>query len=85
MDPHDLDDWLGQAARQGLIQAGSPVYDLARRAIANGLESLSPQQRDDYLRQVVPVLNEAARRQFARRALVSWRLGAPPMIPAARR
>jgi hypothetical protein len=85
MGSHDLVDWVEQAAEQGLIQAGSPGYDLARQAIGKGLDSLSPQQRAVYLTQVVPVLNEVARRQFARQALISWRVGAPRVIAAARR
>ena len=61
-----LINWIEHAVDEGLLQVGSPDYNLAQQAISKGLDTLSPQERAAYLTQVVPILNEAARRQFAR-------------------
>jgi hypothetical protein len=84
MGSPDLINWVERAVQEGLLERGSPGHELAKQAIGKGLDSLSPQQRADYITQVEPVLNEAARRQFARQALLSWRIGAPRVIAAAR-
>jgi hypothetical protein len=85
MGSPDLINWVEHAAQEGLLPAGSPGYVLAQQAIDKGLDSLSPQQRGLYSTQVVPVLNEVARRQLARHVLLSWRLGAPRVVAAIRR
>jgi hypothetical protein len=77
MGSNDLINWVERAVQEGLLQPGSPSFELARRAIRQGLDSLSHQEREGYLTQVVPALNEMARRQFARQALLSRRIGAP--------
>ena len=82
MGSRDLTNWVEHAVQEGLLQPGSPVYELAQRAIREGLDSLSPEQRGVYVTQVVPVLNEVARRQLARQVLVSWRRGSPRVIGA---
>ena len=84
MGSPDLINWVEHAAQQGLLPTGSPGYALAQQAIDKGLDSLSPQQRGLYIAQVVPVLNEVARRQFARQVLLSWRLGLPRVVTATR-
>jgi hypothetical protein len=81
MGSNDLINWVERAVQEGLLQPGSPGYELAQRALRQGLDSLSHQEREGYLTRVVPALNEMARRQFARQALLSRRLGAPRATP----
>ena len=81
MGSNDLINWVERAVQEGLLQPNSTGYELAQRAIRQGLDSLSHQQRETYIAQVVPALNEMARRQFARQALLSRRLGAPRVTP----
>jgi hypothetical protein len=82
MGSRDLTNWVEHAVQEGLLQPGSPAHELAQRAIREGIDSLSPQQRGVYVTQVVPVLNEVARRHLAREVLVSWRRGSPRVIGA---
>jgi hypothetical protein len=82
MGSRDLTNWVEYAVQEGLLQPGSRDYDLAQRASREGLDSLSLQERGVYVTQVVPVLNEVARRQLARQVLVSWRRGSPRVIGA---
>jgi hypothetical protein len=55
-----------QAVDAGLIVSDSRAYDIIQQVIEEGFDSLTAAQRQAYIREAVPVLNEMARRQFVR-------------------
>jgi hypothetical protein len=52
-----------QAVEAGLLIAGSRAYDITQQVIHQGLDSLTPAQRQAYLTEAVPALNEMMRRR----------------------
>jgi hypothetical protein len=62
----DLHERVQQAAQAGLIEASSRGYWISQRVIHRGFDSLSPKQRSIYNREILPALNEMARRQYIR-------------------
>ena len=71
MSGKDRVDWnlhkvAEQAVEAGLLDASSCGYDITQQVIRLGFHSLTPAQRQAYIREAVPALNEMARRQFVR-------------------
>jgi hypothetical protein len=57
----DLHKLAEQAVEAGLLDAGSRGYDITQQVIHQGFDSLTPAQRQAYIREAVPALNEMAR------------------------
>jgi hypothetical protein len=55
-----------QAVEAGLLIAGSRGYDITQQVIHQGFNSLTPAQRQAYIREAVPALNEMVRWQYVR-------------------
>jgi hypothetical protein len=55
-----------QAVEAGLLNAGSRGYDITQQVIHQGFNSLTPAQRQAYIREAVPALNEMVRWQYVR-------------------
>jgi hypothetical protein len=55
-----------QAVEAGLLHAGSRGYDITQQVIHQGFNSLTPAQRQAYIREAVPALNEMVRWQYVR-------------------
>jgi hypothetical protein len=51
---------------EGLLDAGSRGYEVTPCVIRAGFNSLSPAQREVYIKEAVPALNEVMRRRFVR-------------------
>ena len=71
MGGDDRTDWrlhelAEQAVEAGLLDAGSRGYDLTQQVIHQGFNSLTPAQREAYITEAVPALNEMMRRRFVR-------------------
>jgi hypothetical protein len=71
MSGKDRVDWnlhklAEQAVEAGLLIAGSRGYDITQQVIQQGFDSLTPAQRQAYIREAVPALHEMVRRQFVR-------------------
>ena len=71
MGAEDRTDWrlhelTEQAVEAGLLDAGSRGYDITQQVIRQGFNSLTPAQREAYITEAVPALNEMMRRQFVR-------------------
>ena len=71
MDGEDRTDWrlhelTEQAVEAGLLDAGSRGYDITQQVIRQGFSSLTPAQREAYITEAVPALNEMMRRRFVR-------------------
>jgi hypothetical protein len=69
MDSYDRVDWrlhVDQAVQEGLIEVESRGYRITQQVIRQGFASLSPEQRCVYITEVLPALNEMARRQYVR-------------------
>jgi hypothetical protein len=62
----DLHEHVQQAVQAGLIDASSRGYWISQRVIHRGFDSLCPKQRSIYNREILPALNEMARRQYIR-------------------
>jgi hypothetical protein len=54
------------AVAEGLLDAGSRAYDITQQVIHQGFHSLTPAQRQAYITEAVPALNEMMRRRFIR-------------------
>ena len=61
-----LHELAEQAVEAGLLDAGSRAYDLTQQVIHEGFNSLTPAQRQAYIAEAVPALNEMMRRRFVR-------------------
>ena len=61
-----LHELAEQAVEAGLLDAGSRAYDLTQQVIHEGFNSLTPAQRQAYITEAVPALNEMMRRRFVR-------------------
>ena len=55
-----------QAVEAGLLHAGSRGYEITQQVIHQGYESLSQAQRQVFITEAAPALNEMMRRQFVR-------------------
>jgi hypothetical protein len=71
MREEDRTDWrlhelAEQAVKEGLLDAGSRAYDITQQVIHQGFTSLTPSQRQAYITEAVPALNEMMRRQNVR-------------------
>jgi hypothetical protein len=71
MSGEDRTDWrlhelAEQAVEAGLLDAGSRAYDITQQVIHQGFGSLTPAQRQAYITEAVPALNEMMRRQHIR-------------------
>jgi hypothetical protein len=71
MSGQDCTDWrlhelAQQAVDAGLLNAGSRGYGITQQVIRRGYESLSPAQRQVFIAEALPALNEMMRRQFVR-------------------
>jgi hypothetical protein len=53
-----------QAVKAGLLDAASRAYDIIQQLIHRGLSSLTPEQRDAYIREAVPAFNEMKQPAF---------------------
>jgi hypothetical protein len=62
----DLHEYVQQAVQAGLIEASSRAYWITQRVIYRGFDSLLPKHRSVYNREILPALNEMARRQYIR-------------------
>jgi hypothetical protein len=62
----DLHEQVQQAVQAGLIDASSRGYWISQRVIRRGFDSLCPKQRSVYNKEILPALNEMARRQYIR-------------------
>jgi hypothetical protein len=51
---------------QVFIEANSRAYWITQRVIHRGFDSLSPKHRSVFNREILPALNEIARRQYIR-------------------
>jgi hypothetical protein len=60
----NLDRLAEQAVKAGLLHAGSRGYDVTQQVIRQGLSSLTPAQRQAYVREAGPALTEMVRRKF---------------------
>jgi hypothetical protein len=71
MSAKDRVDWklhelTEQAVKAGLLDAGSRGYDITQQVIHQGYVSLTPAQRQAYITEAVPALNEMMRRRSVR-------------------
>jgi hypothetical protein len=69
MGSHDCVEWrlyVEQAVQEGVLEAESRGYAVAQEVIKQGFATLSPEQRRVYVREVLPALNEMARREYVR-------------------
>jgi hypothetical protein len=71
MSGKDRVDWnlhklAEQAVEAGLLDAGSRSYDITQQVIHQGFNSLTPAQRQVFITEAMPALNEMMRRQFVR-------------------
>jgi hypothetical protein len=71
MGGEDRIDWrlhelTEQAVAEGLLGAASRAYDITQQVIHQGFDSLTPAQRQAYITEAVPALNEMMRRRFVR-------------------
>jgi hypothetical protein len=71
MGGEDRIDWClheltEQAVAEGLLDAVSRAYDITQQVIHQGFGSLTPPQRQVYITDAVPALNEMMRRRFLR-------------------
>ena len=69
MGLYDRVDWglqVEQAVQDGLLAVNSRGYRVTQQVMQQGFSSLSPEQRCVYLTEVLPALNEMARRQYVR-------------------
>jgi hypothetical protein len=71
MGGEDRTDWrlhelTEEAVAEGLLDAGSRAYDITQQVIHQGFDSLTPAQRQAYITEAVPALNEMMRRRFIR-------------------
>jgi hypothetical protein len=69
MGSHDCVEWrlhVEQAVQEGVLEAESRGYAVAQEVIKQRFAALSPEQRRVYLREVLPALNEMARREYVR-------------------
>jgi hypothetical protein len=69
MGSYDRVDWrlqVEQAVQEGLLEVGSRGYRVTEQVMHQGFTSLSPEQRCVYITEVLPALNEMARRQYVR-------------------
>jgi hypothetical protein len=69
MGGEDRIDWrlhelTEQAVAEGLLDAASRAYDITQQVIHQGFDSLTPAQRQAYITDAVPALNEMMRRRF---------------------
>ena len=62
----DLHEQVQQAVEAGLIDASSRGYWISQRVIHRGFDRLCPKQRSIYNSEILPALNEMARRQYIR-------------------
>jgi hypothetical protein len=67
----DRIDWRihklsGLAVEAGLLNAGSRGHTITQQVIRHGYESLSPAQRQVFIAEALPALNEMMQRQFVR-------------------
>jgi hypothetical protein len=71
MSGKDRIDWnlhklAEQAVEAGLLDADSRGYDITQQVIHQGINSLTPAQRQAFITEAVPALNEMMRRQLVR-------------------
>ena len=71
MGGEDRTDWrlhelTEEAVAEGLLDAGSRAYDITQQVIRQGVHSLTPAQRQAYITEAVPALNEMMWRWFMR-------------------
>jgi hypothetical protein len=76
MGGEDRIDWrlhelTEEAVAEGLLDAGSRAYDITQQVIHQGFHSLTPAQRQAYITEAVPALNEMMRRRFIGNALIT--------------
>jgi hypothetical protein len=74
MGLYDRVDWglqVEQAVQEGLLAVDSRGYRVTQQVMQQGFSSLSPEQRCVYIAEVLPALNEMARRQYMRERCAS--------------
>ena len=74
MGSYDRVEWrlqVEQAVQEGLLVVESRGYRITQQVMQQGFISLSPEQRCVYIVEVLPALNEVARRQYVRERCAS--------------
>jgi hypothetical protein len=71
MNGKDRADWnlhklAEQAVEAGLLDTGSRGFDITQQVIHQGFNSLTPAQRQAFIEEAAPALNEMMRRQLER-------------------